>query len=76
MPGHSLILGESGQRGAGLSAVPEMPMGCFTLESGSWSVPLQNINEELMPQKDGLLLQSDVDYVDTWRVRGYTSGQV
>ncbi|CAM4702375.1 unnamed protein product [Lepidochelys olivacea] len=26
-----------------------------------------NINEELMPQKDGLLLQSDVDYVDTWR---------
>ncbi|XP_043359088.1 1,5-anhydro-D-fructose reductase-like isoform X2 [Dermochelys coriacea] len=26
-----------------------------------------NINEELMPQKDGLLLHSDVDYVDTWR---------
>ncbi|XP_043392434.1 1,5-anhydro-D-fructose reductase isoform X6 [Chelonia mydas] len=26
-----------------------------------------NINEELMPQKDGLLLQSDVDYVDTWK---------
>ncbi|XP_039382918.1 1,5-anhydro-D-fructose reductase-like isoform X2 [Mauremys reevesii] len=26
-----------------------------------------NISGELMPQKDGLLLQSDVDYVDTWR---------
>ncbi|XP_067388471.1 1,5-anhydro-D-fructose reductase-like [Emydura macquarii macquarii] len=26
-----------------------------------------NINGELMPQKDGLLLQSDVDYVNTWR---------
>ncbi|XP_053874494.1 1,5-anhydro-D-fructose reductase-like isoform X1 [Malaclemys terrapin pileata] len=26
-----------------------------------------NINGELVPQKDGLLLQSDVDYVDTWR---------
>ncbi|KAG6934431.1 1,5-anhydro-D-fructose reductase [Chelydra serpentina] len=26
-----------------------------------------NINGELMPQKDGLLLYSDVDYVDTWQ---------
>lgn len=36
----------------------------------------QNTGDELFPKKDGVMLTSDIDYVDVWRVRAVTGNHV